>query len=82
MCDDDGEEVGRGDWIGFSYGMPPVRVEARLSQRENDLWFTVLGKHKPREMKLKDLRRHVGSWYKISGPTYQGCPSRPLCPVV
>jgi putative component of toxin-antitoxin plasmid stabilization module len=71
MRDDDGEEVGPGDWISFSYGIPPVRVKARLSRRENDLRFTVLGEHEPREMRLKDLRRHVGSWYKISEPTYQ-----------
>jgi|DEB0MinimDraft_6_1074348.scaffolds.fasta_scaffold228301_2 putative component of toxin-antitoxin plasmid stabilization module len=71
MRDDEGEEVAPGDWISFSYGIPPIRVEAKVSRRNDDMWLTVLGKHKPREMKLKDLRRHVGNWYKISGPTYQ-----------
>lgn len=72
MRDDDGNEVKPGDWISFSYGVPPVGVDARVSCENGALVMTVLGKHKPRQMKLSSLRRHVGCWYKTSGPVYQG----------
>lgn len=68
MKDDDGFEVRSGDWISFSYGIPPVRVDARVFVRQGALTAVVVGRHKPREMKLRDLRRHVGNWYKTSGP--------------
>ena len=76
MIDDDGEHVVAGDWITFSYGIPPVLVDARVSEKRPLDWplsngylvFTVLGRHRPREGRLSTLRRHVGSWYKSSGP--------------
>ena len=68
MVDDDGELVGVGDWIMFSYGIPPVRVYARLSTVKGVLTLTTQGKHKPRTMALAKLRDHVGCWYKSSGP--------------
>ena len=68
MTDDDGEEVGPGDWITFSYGIPPCRVDARLSNAKGVLTLTVLDRHKPRTMALSKLRGHVGCWYKSSGP--------------
>lgn len=71
MKDDDGAEVSSGDWITFSYGIPPTRVDAKLSSRGGVLWGTVLGKHKPREFALRTLQHHVGSWYKSDGPAYQ-----------
>lgn len=77
MVDDDGCKVKSGDWISFSYGIPPVCVRARLSNRAGTLWATVLGRHRPREIKLKDLRKHVGNWYKVDGSMYQGGPYTP-----
>lgn len=77
MVDDDGYTVKSGDWISFSYGIPPVGVRARLSNRDGTLWATVLGKHRPREIRLKDLRKYVGNWYKCDGSHYQGGPSTP-----
>ena len=71
MEDDDGFEVKSGDWISFSYGIPPVGVRARLYDRDGELWAVTLGKHKPREIKLSQLRRHVGNWYRADGPAYQ-----------
>ena len=68
MKDDDGFDVSPGDWISFSYGIPPVRVDAKVSLKKSVLIFTVLGRHKPREMPLSSLRRHVGCWYKTNGP--------------
>jgi hypothetical protein len=69
--DDDGFEVGPGDWISFSYGIPPTRVDARISNQDGRLVATVLGKHKPRQVALSSLRKHVGNWYKSNGPAYQ-----------
>lgn len=71
MKDDDGFEVGAGDWISFSYGIPPVGVRAKVSDENGKLIATVLGKHKPRCIALASLRRHVGNWYKADGPGYQ-----------
>lgn len=68
MKDDMGEEVIAGDWISFTYGIPPTRVDARIGEREGELWLTVLGRHKPRTMPLRELRYHVGSWHKSDGP--------------
>lgn len=68
MKDDDGFEVKGGDWISFTYGIPPVRVDARVFIRQGALTAVVVGRHKPREMKLRALRRHVGNWYKTNGP--------------
>jgi len=68
MIDDDGEVVGCGDWIMFSYGIPPVRVYARLSTVKGVLTLTTLGNHRPRTMALSKLRDYVGCWYKSSGP--------------
>ena len=67
MRDDDGDAVGPGDWITFSYGIPPVRVYARVSSHAV-LTVTVLGNHKPGTMALANLRKHVGCWYKYTGP--------------
>jgi hypothetical protein len=68
MTDDDDVPVKTGDWISFSYGIPPIRVDARLSTQKGVLTLTVLGNHKPRTMALSRLRDHVGSWYKTDGP--------------
>jgi len=68
MKDDDGVPVHRGDWISFSYGIPPVGVRARLVERQGDLVAVTLGNHKPKEMKLSRLRHYVGSWFKADPP--------------
>ena len=68
MRDDDGIAVRAGDWITFSYGIPPVRVDAKVSTQKGRLIFTVLGRHRPRQGLLYSLRRHVGSWYQSDGP--------------
>lgn len=71
MKDDDGFDVVAGDWISFSYGIPPVGVRARISSENGKLIATVLGRHKPRQIALAALRQYVGNWYKASGPSYQ-----------
>lgn len=63
MLDDDGEQVGDGDEITFSYGIPPVRVLASIEVIEGELWAMTPG-HKPSRCKLSELRDHVEIFYK------------------
>lgn len=62
MKDDDGKHVGPGDFIRFSYGIPPVAVKAKIIERDGKLIALTPG-HKPDECNLKSLRRHVGQFY-------------------
>jgi hypothetical protein len=64
LLDDDGKRTGAGDRIWFSYGIPPVRAEARIVQMGNSLIAFIQG-HTPSRAFLRGLRRHVGCWYKI-----------------
>ena len=68
MLDDDEIAVRAGDWITFSYGIPPVRVDAKVSTQKGRLIFTVLGRHRPKQGALLYLRNNVGNWYKSEGP--------------
>ena len=43
MKDDDGVDVSDGDWIAFSYGIPPVGVDARISGKPDRLVATFSG---------------------------------------
>lgn len=62
--DDDGLWVTVGDTIRFSYGIPPVGVNAPIVERDGQLVALTPG-HKPKECQLRRLRRHVGNWYKV-----------------
>jgi hypothetical protein len=66
--DDFGYEVKPGDWISFTYGIPPTRVDAQISGEKGALLGTCMGHHQPKHFRLRDLRRYVGSWYKSDGP--------------
>ncbi len=63
LRDDDGEWVTAGDTVHFSYGIPPVGVDAPIIERNGKLIGLCPG-HKPSEFNLRSLRRYVGSWYK------------------
>ena len=63
LLDNDGVPVKAGDTVGFSYGIPPVGVEARIVRRRNKLIALTPG-HTPTECNLRSLRKYVGSWYK------------------
>lgn len=65
--DMDGNQVAAGDTIVFSYGIPPVRVEARLAEIDGEIWAMTPG-HKPDRCKLKNLRKHVGDYFKLMLP--------------
>lgn len=63
--DDDGNFVRHGDQVRFSYGIPPVGVEADLVEEDGDLVALTPG-HNPDRVALKSLRRFVGGWWKIN----------------
>ena len=63
LLDDDGEPVGAGDTVVFSYGIPPVHVVAPVVERDGRLVVLTPG-HTPVEGKLRSLRYFVGGWYK------------------
>jgi hypothetical protein len=62
---DDGVPVGDGDSIEFSYGIPPVRVIAKVKQIGKSLVVLTPG-HEPEQCYLRSLRQYVGSWYKTN----------------
>ena len=63
IYDDNGDRVSAGDSVSFSYGIPPVRVIAKVTQRRNQLIALTPG-HTPAECNLWDLRKHAGGWVK------------------
>lgn len=64
MKDNDGFDVGPGDKISFSYGIPPVRVNGKIVERDGKLIVLTPG-HNPAEANLRTLRQHVGAFYKV-----------------
>jgi hypothetical protein len=63
LLDDDRKRTTAGDTVCFSYGIPPVRVLAKIIERDGVLIGICPG-HYPDEFKLRSLRKYVGSWYK------------------
>lgn len=68
--DEDGELVQAGDTIAFSYGIPPVRVEGVLFERDGKLIMPTLG-HTPKEATLNVIRKHCGIFWKVEPTTPQ-----------
>lgn len=64
MYDDDGFAVSSGDTVMFTYGIPPVRVNAKLVMRNGSLIALSKG-HTPDRCYLRALRRYAGNWYKV-----------------
>ncbi len=64
LRDDEGVPVRSGDRIRFSYGMPPVVVEAKVTRRGEKLIASMPG-HFPDKWPLRDLRRCVVEWIKV-----------------
>ena len=62
--DSDGEDVCAGDMITFSYGIPPVRVEAHVIERKGRLIVLTPG-HNPEECPLHGLRHYIGEFWKL-----------------
>jgi hypothetical protein len=65
--DSDGETVHDGDYISFSYGIPPLVVVAKVIQKGKCL-FALTPDHTPKECSLKKLKKRVGDFYKREAP--------------
>jgi len=61
--DDDGEWVYEGDTITYSYGIPPLRVTAKIMNRSGTLWV-LPNNRRYAECCLRSLRLYVGAWWK------------------
>lgn len=61
--DEDGNPVGDGDAISFSYGIPPVRVSGQVGWLNGELWVFTPG-HNPTRCKMTELREYVGCFYR------------------
>jgi hypothetical protein len=64
LRDDDGQWVTAGDRIRFSFGIPPIAVEAEVIERNGRLIALTPG-HTPSECLLRSLRNYVGEWFKV-----------------
>jgi len=64
LLDDNGERTIAGDVVRFSYGIPPVVVDAPIVERGGKLIGLCPG-HNPPEVKLRSLRRYVGNWWRM-----------------
>ncbi|EBA18368.1 hypothetical protein RSK20926_11634 [Roseobacter sp. SK209-2-6] len=62
--DIDGETVQVGDRIAFSFGLPPVRVEGIICERDGELILPTPA-HKPTESTLDEIRDHCGGFWKV-----------------
>lgn len=62
--DSDGERVKAGDSIEFSFGIPPVRVIAKV-ERIGSRLYAMTPDHTPKRCELKRLRECVGCFYKV-----------------
>ena len=64
MKDDDGKTVKAGDTIYFSYGIPPIRVDAPVVKEGGKLVAITKG-HNPEKCSLKELKEYVGQFWKV-----------------
>lgn len=60
--DSDGNVVKPGDYIQFSYGIPPVGVRAKVIERDGRLIALTPG-HNPAECSVRSLKGHVGDFW-------------------
>lgn len=63
LFDDEGNPVGSGDTISFSFGIPPRYVKAKVVERDGRL-FALTPDCESKECNLRSLRRYVGGWIK------------------
>lgn len=62
--DMNGVPIVAGDTIVFSYGIPGVRVEAKVSNIKGVLWAMTPG-HTPDRCRLDQLEKFVGIFWKL-----------------
>ena len=64
VVDMDGKMIAAGDTIVFSYGIPGVRVEAKVALLNGRLWAMTPG-HTPDKCRLDELAKYVGVFWKL-----------------
>ena len=64
MHDSDRRPVKAGDVIQFSYGIPPIRVYAKLTEEDGELVALTPG-HDPEQETLKNVRKFCEHFYKV-----------------
>lgn len=69
--DMEGETVKAGDTIAFTYGIPPVRVEGVLFERDGKLIMPT-PEHTPKEATLGQIRYNCGGFWKVQRH-WDGC---------
>lgn len=62
--DSDGKSVKAGDVVCFSFGIPPVYVEAPIILL-NDRLYASTPNHNPTKCLLSTLKKHVGWFSKL-----------------
>ena len=63
VTDISGNTISTGDTIYFAYGIPGVGVHASVVDIKGVLWVLTPG-HKPEKIKLSELEKHVGQFWK------------------
>jgi len=61
--DDDCNWTYEGDTITFSFGIPPLKVTAKIMNRSGSLWVFP-DNRRYAECPLRALRGYVGAWWK------------------
>jgi len=70
--DDNGEWVYVGDAIYFRFGIPPMKMQAKIESRDGSLWVVPIDDfYSPSP--LRSLRGYVGEWYREDSKTCTWC---------
>lgn len=62
--DSEGQRVKDGDTIQFSFGIPPVRVVAKV-ERIGSRLYAMTPDHEPKHCELGKLKEYVEHFYKV-----------------
>ena len=64
--DDNGNKINDGDIIHFSYGLPPLGVDAKVrwDPVKND-WIVLTPGHNPTSCKLRYIKKWMSPIYKV-----------------
>lgn len=57
IVDDEGEKIYVGDTIHFSYGIPPIGVNAEIAKKGNS-FIALTPDHNPKTVSLKTLQKY------------------------
>ena len=68
IFDDFGDEVKVGDYVSFSYGIPPTGVRALVVFEDGEFWV-LTPRHNPKRGKLETLEDNVGCFYIVGSDT-------------